>query len=70
MKSHVQTSFLKRAGCWTQLFALTPGFGPDFLGFLSLKGRLSPNSFQSRRTRLRFTDQPWRTNRAWTRRYP
>ena len=42
MKSQVQTSFLNRAGCWTQLLALVPGFGPSFLGFLSLKGRLSP----------------------------
>jgi hypothetical protein len=70
MKSHVQTSFLNRAGCWTQLFALTPGLGPSFLGFLSLTGFLSPKLFQSRRTRLRLIVQPRRANRAWIRRYP
>ena len=43
---------------------LVPGFGPNFLGFLSLKGRRSPRLFQSRRTRLRFTVQPPRTSRA------
>src|SRR5271168_2577198 len=68
MKSQVQTSFLNRAGCWTQLFALTPGFGPNFLGFRSLTGLLSPRLIQSLRTRLRLTDQPFRTNTAWARR--
>src|SRR5208337_2984892 len=70
MKSQVQTSFLNRAGWCTQLFALVPGFGPSFLVFLSLKGLRSPRLFQSRRTRLRFTDQPLRTSRAWIRLYP
>jgi hypothetical protein len=65
MKSQVQTSFLNWAGCWTQLLALTPGFGPNFLGFLSLTSLLSPRLIQSRRTRLILTDQPFRTNRAW-----
>ena len=41
-------SFFNLAGCWTQLFALVPRFGPNFLGFLSLKGRRSPRLFQSR----------------------
>jgi hypothetical protein len=70
MKSQVQTSFLNRAGCCTQLFALVPDFGPNFLVFLSLKGLRSPMLIQNRRTRLRLTDQPRRSNRAWTRRYP
>src|SRR5271157_5673629 len=42
MKSQVQMSFLNRAGCWTQLLALIPRFGPNFLGFLSLRGRRNP----------------------------
>ena len=33
MKSHVQTSFLNRAGFWTQLLPPTPGLAPSFLGF-------------------------------------
>jgi len=70
MKSQVQTSFLNRAGCRTQLFALTPGLGPNFLGFLSLTGLLSPRLIQSRLTRLILTDHPCRINTAWTRRYP
>ena len=68
MKSQVQMSFLHRAGCWTQLLALVPRFGPNFLGFLSRKGRLSPSSCQSLRTRFMLTDQPRRTSTAWTRR--
>jgi hypothetical protein len=68
MKSQVHTSFLNRAGCCVQLLALTPGFGPSFRAFLNLKGRRSPNSIQSRRTRLRLTDQPRRTNAVWARR--
>ena len=68
MKSQVQTSFLNRAGCCTQLLALVPGLGPSFLGFLSRNGRRSPSSFQSRRTRLRLTVQPRRTSIAWIRR--
>src|ERR1700684_161880 len=64
MKSQVQTSFLNRAGCWTQLLALTPGLGPNFLGFLSLTGLLSPRLFQSRLTRLTLTDHPRRTSTA------
>src|SRR5207237_3222799 len=47
-KSQVQTSFLNRDGCATQLLALTPGLEPSFLGFLSLTGRRSPSPIQSR----------------------
>jgi hypothetical protein len=35
---------LERAGCWVQLLAPVAGFGPDFLGFLSLKRRRSPRT--------------------------
>jgi hypothetical protein len=48
-----------------QLFALTPGLGPNFRGFRSLKGLLNPIPFQSRRTRFRLSDQPRRINMAW-----
>src|ERR1700722_12156081 len=70
MKSHVQTSFLNRAGFWTQLLPPTPGLAPGFLGVFRLIGLLRPNSIQSRWTRLRFTDQPLRSSITWTRRYP
>ena len=70
MKSQVQTSFLNRAGWLTQLLALVPGLGPNFLGFLSLAGRFNPRSIHSLRTRLMLIVHPRRTNKAWMNRYP
>jgi hypothetical protein len=66
----VQASFLNQAGCRAQLFALQPGRGPSFLGFLSLLGLHGAKLFQGRRTRLMLIVRARRTEIARADQHP
>ena len=64
-KSYVHTSFLNNAGLFAQLFWLLPRLGPSLSGLRRRTGRCRFDSRHKRRTRLRFTVQPWRSSTAW-----
>src|SRR6202030_3036412 len=64
IRSQVQTSFLNRAGRFTQLLALDPSFVRDFPAFFRRRGRRNPIWIHSRRTRFRLTRQPARFSNA------